>query len=231
MTTTQASDLVRGRLRLSARQLGDLAELLDGSRQDPDAAARELVETGLLGADGALTDVLRAAAAAAASARAQVAVTRLARHRKVRLGITWGEAGIVVMRAVPADEVGDVVVQSPTRLARTVWRVLQLAPRPFLPDRSAMEVDAEALLAPFADREAGWTRTLGVDPATMVLDRLDVVADPRRPPATWAVLDARAQGLWEVSAPEAGGQMTLTPMSAAAAYAAIAVLQPVPEVR
>ena len=65
----------------------------------------------------------------------------------------------------------------------------------------------------------------------MVLDRLDVAADPRRPPATWAVLDARAQGLWEVSAPEAGGQMTLTPTSAAAAYAAIAVLQPVPEVR
>lgn len=230
MSERPSWDPVRGRLRLSARQLGVLAAQVHAAKADThEHDVQELVKAGLLKVDGAVPINLRAVATAAAGVRAQVAVTRRARRGDVRVGITWGEAGVIVMRAAGADRVTDIAVQPPTRLARTVWRVLQLGPRPDPSGRAAVEVDTDALLAPFSDREAAWTGWLGIDPATLVLDRLDVKADPRRPPASWALLDGGAHGLWDVTSAEAGGRLTLTPTSASAAYAAIAALQPVAE--
>lgn len=224
-------DPVRGRLRVSPRQLSVLAGLLSRMQPDAeDAAARELVAAGLLSNGGTLSSALRAVAAAAADARAQVAVTRLTQRGDVRVGITWGESGVVVMRMAGANQVSDVVVQPPTRLARTVWRILQLGPRPSASNRRTIEVDADALLAAIDGRAAAWTESLCVDPVTMVLNRLDVVANAEQPPASWAVLDAGTRGLWKVTAPGKDGPLTFWPTSSAEAYAEIAALQPVSEV-
>lgn len=223
-------DARRGRLRLSPRQLGALADLVrDGQADVGDPAARELIVAGLLTDGGVLPAGLRAVAAAAADARGQVAVTRLMRRGAVRVGVTWGESGVLVMRAAGADELGDVILQPSTCLARSLWRVLQLGPRPSTPDRATVEVAAAALLAPFARGSARWTRTLRIDAGAMVLNRLDVVADTKRPPATWALLDAGRRGLWKVTSPSLDSPFTISPTSPAATYAEIGALQPVPE--
>lgn len=224
-------DPVRGRLRLSPRQLGVLGGRSPASQADAEtSSAQQLRAAGLLDGVGESPPMLRAVAAAAAGTQAQIAVTRVAHATAVRVGISWGESGMLVMRAAGADEVTDIVLQPPAHLARTVWRVLQLGPRPSAVDRREVEIGIDALLAPFAGRATGWTDTLQLDPAAIVLDRLDVVADALRSPASWAILDGGTAGLWHVTGANRPGLITLAPTSPAAAYAAIAALQPTPGV-
>jgi len=108
-------------VRLSPRQVGVLAAALHSSLPDmEEQTVRQLLDPGLLRADGTVPDALVGVAAAAAGAQVQMAVTRLAFRGCARAGITWGEDGIVVMRESAAATVGDVVVQPPDRLARTI---------------------------------------------------------------------------------------------------------------
>jgi len=219
-------------LRLSPRQVGVLAAVVHSSSPDTEEpAVRELLDAGLLRADGAVPAALVGVAVAAAGARVQMAVTRLACGGRARVGITWGEDGIVVMRQLEAATVGDVVVQPPVRLGRTIWRIMQLGHRPTSPERGDITVDIDALLAPFIGGSGAWVSALGIDPTVMVLNRVDALVGPHRPALSWALLDGGPRGLWEVASSCDHGHVRLSPTDPVAAYAAITALQPRTESR
>jgi hypothetical protein len=86
-----------------------------------------------------------------------------------------------------------VVFAPPTSLARILWQILQLGPRP-LPasEASVTERSVTELLAPFHGTEQGWVAQMGLTIDEVVLDRVDLRLPGRDEPAVLSVLDAIA---------------------------------------
>lgn len=160
----------------------------------------ELRAAGLLGADGLPVALLEPVAAAAATVRVQLEVARVRGGRARRVLVQWSPGGLLVVPAGPADQVGDVAFQPPDALARTLWRLLHLGPRPRPPadgDRPpAGPLATTELLGAFANGSAPWLSALGAVGASLA--RVDIRTAAGPPLVSLALVDSPA-GLWEIT--------------------------------
>jgi hypothetical protein len=189
---TPSLDLDAGRLRLSARHLGTLADLAsqDGAPPDPELLAT-LTAAGVLAPDGEVVPRLRPLAAAAATGQTVVRVSRLRGDLLREVQVRAGPDGVLVA-PVADDGVGEVALQEPTALARTLWRLSHLGPRTTRPTATATTTP-DALVAGVREGTGRWREELGVTDAT--LTRLEARTAPEGPVAGLLLLDA-PEGCW-----------------------------------
>lgn len=122
----------------------------------------------------------------------------MAHGRVQRAVLQWSPTGLLVVPGGPLDEVGEIAFQRPAALARSLWRLLALGPRPESDTLrpSAGPLDPGELLAPFTGRPVLWLQSLDVANAT--LSRVDVRVGDGPPLASLAMVDSAA-GLWEIT--------------------------------
>jgi hypothetical protein len=136
--------------------------------------------------------------------------------------VTWSPAGVLALRAGPSEVVQDVVFAQPSSLARILWQILQLGPRP-LPatDARLTGLSATELLAPFHGPDEGWVARVGLPVAEVVLDRVDLRLPGRDQPAVLSVLDHEQRGLWEIASAD-GNSFDVAPAAPTTVFSALA---------
>ena len=165
---------------------------------DTERVVAELGKAGMLEADGRPVALLEPVAAVAATVRVQLEVARVRGGRPRQVVIQWSPEGLLVVAGGPLDRVGDVAFQRPNALARALWRLLQLGPRPAAGEhrRTVGPLATADLLAAFGDGPTPWLKALGATDVS--LDRVDVRTAPGPPLASLALVDSTA-GLWEIT--------------------------------
>jgi hypothetical protein len=195
------------RLRLSPRHLGAMADLArDGHPPDPEVAAT-LTAAGVLGEDGEVVEALRPVAAAAATARAVVRVSRLRLDSLREVQVRVGDDGVLLAPAGAPTTAGDIALAPPWALTRLLWRLTHLGPRP-TPAAAPLPVDVDDLVSGVREGTGAWRATLGIGDA--VLDRLEIRTGPEDPGRRLVVLDT-PEGCWSVEGDDA--TVTLRPVT------------------
>lgn len=223
--TAPSMDLAAGRLRLSRRHLLTLARVVRGEEQFGDEQPLdELAAAGMIGADGRIVDAVRPVAAAAASTLMRLEVARARQGHTRHVQVQWSPAGLLVVPAGPFERAEEVAFQHPSALARTLWRLLQLGPRP-LPDetRTVGPLSVDQLLEPFDGGEARWLHMVTAHVASATLDRIDIHTGPDDAPVPLALVDT-PDGLWEITTPD-GTRFHLQPSSPAVIFSTFAAWQ------
>lgn len=219
-------DVTAGRLRLSPRHLLSLARVVRGEQQCGDEQPLdELAAAGLISGEGRVVDAVRPVAVAAASILMRLEVARARRGETRRVQVQWSAAGLLVVPTGPFEHVEEIAFQHPSALARTLWRLLQLGPRP-LPSDEAREVGPLSLgqlLHPFEMGEVGWLPSITTYERSATLDRVDVHTSADDAPVPLALVDT-PEGLWEVTSPD-GALFHLRPSSPAAVFSTFAAWQ------
>lgn len=206
-----------GRLAASEQQLQDLAGVLDGAGPGVDTEAM-LVAAGFLRPDGSLVDQLVPVARTVAAPAADLALRRAHRLGATRVRVRWSpHATVASSPHADVTRVEQVVVGAPTALARILWQLADLGPRP----RPAVTVleDPDDALAPFRDGVVGtWADQVGATDARLL--RLEGELDGQ--PVAVVVADLDAGGLWRPVGPAddvASRWCPVTPVEAFGSFA------------
>jgi hypothetical protein len=185
-------DVDAGRLRLSAHHLGALAALAthDVPRPEPELL-EALTAAGIVDPDGEVVPRLRPLAVAAASGQVVIRLSRLRGDLLREVQVRAGPDGVLVA-PVADGGVGEVALQEPTALTRTLWRLCHLGPRA-TPSTATATTTPDELVAGVRQGTARWREELGVSDAT--LTRLEVRTAPQDPATGLLLLDA-PEGCW-----------------------------------
>lgn len=218
-------DLASSRLRLSRDHLLTLARVVRGEQQPGDEQPKaELAAAELITSDGRVVDAVRPVAVAAASTLMRLEVARARGGHMRHVQVQWSPAGLLVVPAGPSERVEEMAFQHPSALARTLWRLLQLGPRP-LPHkgRKVGPLSVEQLLKPFDGGEAGWLHAVSAHTDSATLDRIDLHTGPHVAPVPLALVDTPG-GLWEVTSLD-GTSFHLQPTSPVVIFSTFAAWQ------
>jgi hypothetical protein len=200
----------------------DLAALgTRGHDLEPESAQR-LRAAGLLDPDGALVPTAVPLANAVAASSARVDVTRATVGRSAAAQVWWGSQGVVVLPVSQTPT--EVALQAPDALARTLFRLLQLGPRP-VATAAPTTMPLDVLLGPFRGEADGWLTTIDVHPEDAVLCRLEVRVGPADEPATRVAIVDTPAGLLDVRTDPSGDGVALAPTGPVDVFAALCRLQ------
>ena len=185
-----------GRLAASEQQLRDLVDVYGGAGLDADTEAL-LVAAGFLRPDGSLVDELVPVARTVAAPAADLALRRAHRLGATRVRVRWSpHATVASAPHVDATRVDQVLVGAPTALARLLWQLADLGPRP-RPEATVVQGPDDAL-APFRDGVTGtWADQVGATDARLL--RLEGEVDGQ--PVAVVAADLDAGGLWRPDGP------------------------------
>lgn len=204
-----------------------LARVVRGERSEPsdDPSVAELAAGGLISGEGCVANAVLAVAVAAASTLVRLDIARVGVGRTRGVQVWWSPVGLLMGPAGPADLVDDVAFCHPSALARTLWRLLQLGPRP-QPDGALGPLSAENLLAPFdgsGGSQRGWLRSVTAQPGLATLDRIDLRMAPDNAPVTLVLVDT-PEGLWEITSQD-GAAFHVRASSSTAIFSTFAAWQ------
>lgn len=209
-----------GRLAASEQQLQDLASLHEGAGLDADTEAI-LVAAGFLRPDGSLVDELVPVARTVAAPVADLALRRAHRLGATRVRVRWSpHATVAASPHGDTTTVDQVLVGAPTALARILWQLAELGPRP-RPDAAVVEATDDAL-APFRDGVAGtWADRVGATDARLL--RLEGEVEDQQ--LAIVVADLDGGGLWRPDGPVDDVGRRWRPVSPVDVFGAVADVQ------